>query len=115
LNWFWIGVAVAVPGVLGLLAAFPLWLRGESIFGNLAGAIVMFGGALALILREHVEIDRATSACLAQGFTCWPDPSAFARYSIYAGIAMVEVIALFSISLTVEARIRRRGYAPEWR
>ena len=46
---------------------------------------------------------------------CWPDPSAFARYAIYAFIALFEVIMLFSVSLKVETKVRRRGYAPEWR
>ena len=47
--------------------------------------------------------------------TCWPNPSAFSRYAIYAFIALFEVMALFSLSLKVENKIRRRGYAPEWR
>jgi hypothetical protein len=42
-------------------------------------------------------------------------PSAFARYAIYAFIGLLEVIVLFSVSLTVERKIRRRGYDPEWR
>jgi len=115
LNWTWIGLAMTLPTLVGGLVAYPLWQRGESIFGNIAGAAVVFAAALGLILREHVEIDHATAACLAQGFTCWPDPSAFARYAIYAGIGMLEVIVLFSVSLSVETRLRRRSYDPEWR
>ena len=45
----------------------------------------------------------------------YPTPSAFARYAIYAFIALFEVMGLFSLSLKVETKIRRRGYAPEWR
>lgn len=37
------------------------------------------------------------------------------RYAVYAFIALFEVMILFSVSLKVEGRIRRRGYAPEWR
>jgi len=44
-----------------------------------------------------------------------PEPSAFVRYAIYAGLALVEVFALFTYSLKVETRIRNRAYAPEWR
>jgi hypothetical protein len=76
---------------------------------------VLFGSAFALIMREHVEIDRAVRECLDQGFTCWPDPSAFTRFAIYASIGMVEVIGLFTLSLRVEAKRRRRGYDPQWR
>jgi hypothetical protein len=37
------------------------------------------------------------------------------RYAIYAFIALIEVFALFTLSLRVEQRIRNRDYAPEWR
>jgi len=42
-------------------------------------------------------------------------PSAFTRFAIYAFIGLTEVIALFSLSIVVEDRARRRHYAPEWR
>jgi hypothetical protein len=54
-------------------------------------------------------------ACLDEVLPCFPNPSAFTRFAIYAFIALAEVIALFLVSLRVEERIRRRGYAPEWR
>jgi hypothetical protein len=115
LNWFWIAVALTGPALLGGLVAFPLWLKGEPILGSLAGTAVIFGAAIGLIMRERVELDRAAQACLDQGFVCWPEPAAFTRYAIYAFIALLEVILLFSVSLRVEAKIRRRGYDPEWR
>jgi hypothetical protein len=115
LNWFWIALAAIVPALAGLIVAYPIWRMSQPILGNLAGSAVIFGVAIALIMREHVELDRQVQACLAQGFTCWPDPSAFMRYSVYAGIALVQVMALFSVSLRVEHRLRRRGYDPEWR
>ncbi len=115
MNWFWIGLALTVPPLLGGLIAVPFWRSGQPILGNLAGTVVIFGAALALMLREHVELDRVAQACLDQGYTCWPDPSAFTRFGIYAFIALFEVIGLFSLSLRVEAKLRRRGYAPEWR
>ena len=108
-------MAMTVPGVVGGLVAWPIWLKGEPIFGNLAGTAVVFGSAVGLILRERVEIERLTLQCLDQGYTCWPDPSAFTRYAIYAFIALFEVMILFSVSLKVEEKVRRRGYAPEWR
>ena len=114
-SWFWIALAVTVPPLVGGLIALPIWLKGQPILGNLAGTMVIFGAAIALIGREHVEIERVTQACLERGVTCWPSPSAFARYAIYAFIALFEVMVLFSLSLKVETKIRRRGYAPEWR
>ena len=53
--------------------------------------------------------------CLDAGVVCFPEPSAFMRYAIYAGIGLIEVFALFTFSLKVEERIRNRAYAPEWR
>ena len=115
LSWRWIALMLTLPPVVGVLAAFPLWRKKEMILGNIAGSTVIFGTALALILREYAEIDRVTRMCLDSGFTCWPEPSAFMRFAIYAFIALIEVVALFLLSLRVEARIRNRDYAPEWR
>ena len=47
-----------------------------------------------------------------RGFVCWPEPSAFARYAIYAVIGLLEVFGLFTFSLDVEKRIRNRGSRP---
>ena len=91
LNWYWIAFALSVPGLVGGLIAVPLWLRGEPIFGNLAGTAVIFGAAMGLILRERVELDRLAQRCLDQGYVCWPDPSAFTRYAIYAFIGLFEI------------------------
>ena len=83
------------------------------IFGNLTGTAVILGWGFALIFREYVEIDRLVQACLDDGSVCFPDPSAFTRFAIYASIAMIEVFDLFTVSLTVErwsagARLRSR-------
>jgi len=106
---------LTVPPLTGVLVAFPLWRKNQMILGNITGTVVIFAAAIALISRESVDVYRLTQACLDSGFVCWPSPSAFTRYAIYAGIALVEVFALFTCSLSVEARIRNRGYAPEWR
>ena len=104
-----------VPPLVGVLVALPCWRNSQPILGNIAGSAVIFGSALALILRESVEIDRVTRRCLDAGYTCFPSPGAFSRYAIYAFIALIEVFALFTLSLSVEQKIRRRGYDPEWR
>jgi hypothetical protein len=115
LNWSWIAVMATAPGVAGVLLAYVCWRKTEYILGNLAGAAIIFGCAFALIFRESAEVDRVTRACLDAGYTCWPVPSAFVRYAIYAFIALGEVIGLFTWSLRIEARMRNRLYAPEWR
>ena len=104
-----------VPALVGVLVAFPCWRNRQPILGNIAGTAVIVGSALALILRESVELDGIARRCLDAGYVCFPSPSAFMRYAIYAFIAMIEVFALFTVSLTVEQKIRRSGYDPEWR
>ena len=115
LSWNWIAVMVGVPPLLAAPIAAVGWRREEMILGNLAGSIVIFSAVLGLILRESAALDRLTRQCLDAGFTCWPQPGAFIRYAIYAGTGLVEVMALFLVSLRVERRMRQRGYAPEWR
>ena len=90
LRWEWIAVMAIVPPIGGVLAALPVWRTGQMILGNLAGSIVILGSALALIVRESIEIRLATAACLDAGFTCFPTPSAFARYAIYASLGMTS-------------------------
>jgi hypothetical protein len=115
LSWSWIVLMLTAPPLVGALIAWPLWRAGQVILGNVAGTMVIFATALALILRESVEVYHVTQACLDAGTVCWPQPSAFMRYAIYAVIALVEVFALFTVSLKIEERMRNRRYAPEWR
>ena len=115
LQWFWIALELTVTPLLGLLVAFPFWRKGGMIFGNIAGTAMIFGWAFALIMREYVELDRMVQQCIDAGDVCFPEPSAFARFAIYAFIGLAEVIVLFSLSLRVEKRQRDRDYAPEWR
>ena len=115
LSWSWIGLMATVPPLVAGFVAYPIWQTKQFILGNLVGAVVMFVAAIGLILRESAELQEITQRCLDAGFTCWPDPAAFTRYAIYAGLALIEVFALFTVSLKVETRIRRRNYAPEWR
>ena len=115
LNWYYIALALTLPPLVGLLIAFPFWWKGRVTFGNIVAAGVIFASAIGMILREHVQLDRLTEECIDAGTVCWPEPSAFTRFSIYAFIGLFEVIALFSLSLVVEDRSRRRQYSPEWR
>ena len=114
LSWSWIALMCIAPLPVAASVAALGWRRNESILGNLAGTLVIFGTALALILRESAELDQLTRQCVNAGLTCWPHPSAFERYAIYAAIGLLEVMALFLVSLAVERRMRRRRYAPEW-
>ena len=114
LNWFWISIMATAPWMVAVLLALPFWRSRQMTFGSIVGTAVIFGTALGLILREYVEIDRIAQDCLDAGTTCFPSPSAFTRFAVYAFIGLLEVFALFIVSLKMEERWRRRDYAPEW-
>jgi hypothetical protein len=115
LHWYLIGLEVVLPPIGAVIVAYPFWRWRQMIFGNLAGTGLIFACAFGLIFREYAEIDQAVKACLDAGVVCWPEPSAFTRFAIYAFIALAEVLALFLVSIKMEERGRRRDYAPEWR
>jgi len=115
LNWAAIGVMCVAPLVLSLPAAYFLWRRGDFAMGNIAGMAIIFIVALGLILLEYGQLAQLGQACLDRGQVCWPTPSGFIRYSIYAAIGVVQVFVLFAVSLKVEERDRNSAYAPEWR
>ena len=60
LNWYWIGLGATVPLMVGILLALPFWRSNQPILGNVAGAAIMFGTAIGLILREYMELDQIT-------------------------------------------------------
>ena len=115
LNWSWIALELTAAPVMGLLVTLPFWRMGAMILRqpHRHGGHPRLG--FRADFREYVEIDRLVQACLDEGVVCFPDPSAFTRFAIYASIAMIEVFILFSVSLMVERRLRERDYAPEWR
>lgn len=115
LNWYWIILQLALAPLMALVLTIPFWRKAEMIFGNIIGSAVIFTWAIALIFREFVEVDRAVQACIDAGTTCWPQPSAFARFAVTASIGLAQVFVLFTVSLTVERRISNRDYAEEWR
>lgn len=115
IQWFWIAIMAVLPPVVALAAAYPIWRLRQPILGNIVGTVVIFGAALALMAREYLDLERVTSACLDAGTTCWPSPSAFSRFAIYASIGLAEVCALFLFSVRVEERLRNERIAPEWR
>ena len=115
LSWRWIAVMLTAPPCLGALIAYPIWRTSQIILGNLTAAAVIFGAALALIVRESSELDRLTRQCVDAGYLCFPEPAAFTRYAMYAFIGLIEVFAVFIWSLRVERRMRDQRYAPEWR
>jgi hypothetical protein len=114
LNWYWISLMIAAPPAVAVLVALPFWRTRQMTLGNIAGTVIIFGTAMGLILREYVELDRITKACLDAGDVCWPQPSAFTRFAVYAFIGLAEVFLLFGASLKVEERVRQRGYSKEW-
>jgi len=99
----------------GRIGGAAVYRHGETILGNLAGAGVIFIAGLVVMSREYFELDQLTQACLGEGIVCCPNPSAFVRYGFYSCIALLEVFALFALSLVMGRWFRNRRYAPESR
>jgi len=53
----------AGPPIVAPLVALLAWRRKEMILGNVAGTLVIFGTAMALILRESFVLDRLVRQC----------------------------------------------------
>jgi hypothetical protein len=115
LNWGWIALALTLPTAGAVVVSVLIWRTGQIILGNIAGTAVAFGAAIGFILREHAEVEAVVNACLDAGTACFPEPSAFIRFAIYACIGMAQAFLVFSLSLKYEMRLRRKDYAPEWR
>src|SRR5688572_32567945 len=58
LSWKWIAIMAVGPGVIALMIAYPFWRTSEATLGNIAGSVIIFGAAFAMIWREHVALDR---------------------------------------------------------
>ena len=115
MNWLWIGVAIVAPTALGFLTAWPLWRRGQGTFGSTVGASVIFICGATLIGREYAELEQLTAACIeATGYECIFEPSAFTRFAIYAGIALLEVFILFDAGIKADHRAYRRQFPSDW-
>ena len=106
----WLAVGLVLPLAAGLVVAYPLWKRRVSDdMGSIAASGVVFVFAVLFIAREYGEVLAATSRCLAASYACRFRPEPFVRYAIYAGIAMAQVFAIFSVGLAMEERQRRRA------
>lgn len=115
MSWFGVSIALTVPAAFAAIIALPFWVKGDPVIGNIVGAGLIFVGAIVMIFREYVEIQRVTMRCLQAGIVCSFSPEPFTRFAVYGLIALVEACSLFAISVMVEQRIRRRTAAPNWR
>ena len=115
MNWYWIAIALVVPTLLGLLVAWPLWRMGYGTFGSTVGASIIFMCGAVFIGREYTELEKLSEACVeATGFDCIFSPSAFTRFAVYAGIALLEVFFLFDRGIAADRRAYRKKFPSEW-
>jgi hypothetical protein len=109
ISALWIAVAVVVPLVAGLLAAWPLWRRRvRDEMGAIVGAGVILLCVVSLVAREYGEVAAVTARCIEAEIGCRFTPKPFTRYAIYGGIGMAQVFVLFVAGLSIEERLRRR-------
>jgi hypothetical protein len=116
MSWFWIGLAIVLPLVLGIGIAWPFWRKpSRDPVGTVLGAFVVVAFGVAFVGREFIHVQRLTNRCLAAETACRFFPEPFTRFFIYTAIAMAQVFVLFIVGSAVEDRIRSRAFASEWR
>jgi hypothetical protein len=64
---------------------------------------------------NHRFIQKILLKCVAAGRPCTVHAAPFARFAVYGFIGMLDVMALFVLSLWIEEKRRKRLLAPEWR
>ena len=105
----WVAISVVVPLVVGVLVAFPLWIKRVSDdMGSVVGAGIVLLFTVAFIAREYGEVLNATRRCLEASVACRFQPQPFARYAIYGAVGMCQVFVLFVAGLWIEERRRRQ-------
>jgi hypothetical protein len=108
-NLMWVYWALWLPLVIGLLAAWPFWMkRVTDELGSIVGCGFVFIFALAFVAREYGEVEMITRKCVDAGIGCHFHPTPFIRYGAFAGIALSQVFLIFLAGLSVEERLRRR-------
>jgi len=113
MRWWPIALAVALPTIAALLVARLFW-RNDSTVGNIIGSFVIGIAMIGFIAREYADLDQQRRACVAREQACTFQPQDFTRYAVYASIGFVEVIAVYTVGLWFEERVRRRGRSPNW-
>ena len=120
MDWRWVGAALTIPTLLGMLMAYPVWRWGKNpTIGAILGAFPIFIATVALIGREFIEIQRFYRQChalLDRHIVCRDlSPDDFTRFAIYCFIGMVQVFLLFYMSTVVDGRKRESEFAEAWR
>jgi hypothetical protein len=114
LGWWVVATASIIPLVLGLLVASIFWARRTSDeIGSIMGAAVVLVGTITFIAREFNLVLATTARCAAEEIPCYFRPEPFVRYSVFAGIGLLQVFIVFLIGLRAEEGMRRKAFAAE--
>jgi hypothetical protein len=116
MNWLRLLAAFGLPPLVAVPVAVLFWVRRQTDLGTIAGAGVLFIGALVFGGVEYVDGIRFRMWCAQTGTPCASSsPSDFARISAYGVVAMVQTMVLFVVAELVERRREQRRFDPKWR
>jgi hypothetical protein len=105
--------ALILPLLVAVPVAVLLWTRRQVTVGTVAGAGILLFGALVFGGVEYVDNVRFRLNCELRGALCGPShPSDFVKISIFGVIAMMQVMALFVVSMIVERRMTAATTTP---
>jgi hypothetical protein len=107
--WHWPLIMFVVPTLVALGVAWFFWGGRDSMAGNVAGLFVILIALLLVFGREYAAVIVEKRECMRAGVFCRLTPHEFTRYTIYAGIAFVDIFIVFVTGLWVEQRRRRAG------
>jgi hypothetical protein len=112
MTLLWPTIAVVVPTLLGLAAAWLFWRRRQIIIGNTIGSGVVFAAILLTMGREYVAQERLMQLCRQRLGPCPRD--GYMAFLVFASIAFIDVAVIFWVSLSVEERARRTTNYSDW-
>ena len=116
MNWLRLLAAFGLPPLVAVPVAVLFWARRQIDIGTIAGAGVLFVGAVMFGGVEYVDGIRFRMWCQQTGTPCpSSNPSDFARISLYGVVAMVQTMVLFLVAELVDRRRAEGRFDRKWR
>ena len=116
MNWARMAQALTIPLLIAVPVVALCWMKRWMLAATVVGSALFF---IAFIVFAGMEYYDAVSFRVWCQHTSTPcrasSPSDFNRIVAYAGVAMLQVMALYVVSGTIEQRLRDRERDPAWR
>src|SRR5689334_16733134 len=116
MNWARLAQALAIPILIAIPLVALCWAKRWMLAATITGSALFF---IAFIVFAGMEYHDAVSYrvwCQQTNTPCRASsPSDFNRIVAYAGVAMVQVMALYVVAGSIEQRMRDGERDMAWR